>query len=42
VKIIDEMKEKDKVKYKKKIEKKQFEDIEEQVQNWNKFQKEMS
>ena len=41
VKVIDEMKEKDKIKYKKKIEKKQFEDIEEQVQNWNQFQKEV-
>lgn len=41
VKVIDEMKEKDKVKYKKKLEKKQFEDIEEQVQNWNQFRKEI-
>lgn len=34
VKVIEEMKEKDKVKYKKALEKKQFAEIEEQVQNW--------
>ena len=34
VKVIDEMKEKDKLKYKKAYQKKQDEVIEEQVQNW--------
>lgn len=34
VKVMDQMKEKDKIKYKKHIQKKQFEEIEEQVQNW--------
>ena len=34
VKVIDEMKEKEKTKYKKALEKRQFEAIEEQVQNW--------
>lgn len=34
VKVIDEMKEKEKTKYKKKITKKQFEELEEQNQNW--------
>jgi flagellar FliJ protein len=34
VKVIDQMKEKDKQAYKKKIQKKMFDEIEEQVQNW--------
>ena len=39
VKVIEEMKEKDVLKYKKALQKKQFENIEEQVQNWNQFKK---
>ncbi len=39
VKVIEEMKEKDLLKYKKALQKKQFENIEEQVQNWNQFKK---
>jgi len=39
VKVIDEMKEKQKLKYKKSVEKKQFETIEEQVQNWRQIVK---
>lgn len=34
VKVIAEMKEKDQVKFKKEVQKKQFEEIEEQNQNW--------
>jgi flagellar export protein FliJ len=34
VKVIDEMKEKETLKYKKKMDKKQFEELEEQNQNW--------
>jgi flagellar FliJ protein len=34
VKVMDQMKEKDQTKYKKHLQKKQFEEIEEQVQNW--------
>lgn len=33
-KVIDNMKEKDRTKYKKALQKKQFEEMEEQVQNW--------
>ncbi|MFT6632305.1 MAG: flagellar FliJ protein [Bacteriovoracaceae bacterium] len=39
VKVMDKMKEKDQTKYKKHLQKKQFEEIEEQVQNWNAQQK---
>lgn len=34
VKVIDQMKEKDKLAHKKKVQKKQFNEIEEQIQNW--------
>ncbi len=34
LKVIEKMKEKDKVQYKKKLNKRQFEELEEQVQNW--------
>lgn len=39
VKIMEDMKEKDKLKYKKHIEKKQWEDLEEQILNWQRFAK---
>lgn len=34
VKVISKMKEKDQIKYKKNLEKKEFQNLEEQVQNW--------
>lgn len=34
VKVMEQMKDKDKTKYRKALEKKQFQEIEEQVQNW--------
>ena len=39
VKVIEKMKEKDKIKYKKQLDKKIFEEIEEQTQNWRQFKK---
>lgn len=39
VKVIDDMKEKQKKQYKKQLEKKQFAEIEEQVQNWRQIVK---
>ncbi len=40
VKVVEKMKEKDKTKYRKNLEKKQFEEIEENVQNWKQSLKE--
>jgi flagellar export protein FliJ len=37
LKVVDEMKQKDKKKYKKDLEKKQYQELEEQVQNWKQF-----
>jgi flagellar export protein FliJ len=39
VKVLDKMKEKEKDIYKKELEKKQYQDIEEQVQNWKQYLK---